>query len=78
MLGQIDDLHMGPMEQQEDIPLFNEINPQLASYPYVVPATLPSLTPITVADVINRRGPVGDRQNQPYIVTDSGTEMATL
>ena len=28
--------------------------------------------------VINRRGPVRDRKNQSYIVTDSGAEMVTM
>ena len=78
MLGQIDDLHMGPMEEQDTIPLFNDNNPQLDFYPDIVPAPLPNYTPITAADVINRRGKVKNRQNQSYIVTDSGAEMVTL
>ena len=78
MLGQIEDLHMAPMEQHEEVPLLNDINPILDPYLDVVPETPPSLTPITVAQVINRRGPVHDRQNQSYIVTDSGAEIVAL
>ena len=78
MLGHIEYLHIGPMEQQEQVPLLNDINPLLDPYPNVVPATPPTLSPITVEKVINCRGPIRDRQNQPYIVTDSGTEMVTL
>ena len=78
MLGHIADLHMGPMEQAEEVPLHNDINPLLEPYPNVVPANPPTLAPITVEQVINRRGPVHDRKNQSYIVTDSGAEMVTL
>ena len=78
MLGHIEDLHMGPMEQTEEVPFHNDINPHLDPYPNVVPANPPNLTLITVEQVINRRGPVRDRKNQSYIVTDSGAEMVTL
>ena len=78
MLGNITDLHMVPIEQAQEVPLDKYINPLLETYPNVVPANSPNLAPITVERVIKRRGPVRDRKNQSYIVTDSGTEMVTL
>ena len=78
MLGDIKDLHMEPIEQAQEVPLDKDINPLLETYPNVVPANSPNLATITVEQVINRRGPVHDRKNQSYIVTDSGAEMVTL
>ena len=78
MLGDIDDLHMGPMELTEEVTLDSDINLDLELYPNVVPAPCPDLTPITLDQVINRRGSVNENSTSSYIVTDSGAEMVTL
>ena len=78
MLGEIDELYMGPMELAEEVPLDNDINPDLDPYPNGVPANCPDLTPITLERVSNRRGSVQDADTPSYIVTDSGAEMVTL
>ena len=78
MLGGVDDLHMGPMELAREVSMDNDINPDFEIYPNVVPAIFPNLTTTTVEQLINRRGPIQDRDTSSYIVTDSGAEMVTL
>ena len=60
MLGEADELHMGPIELAKEVYLDNDINPDFDLYPNVVPAIPPDLTPITLEQVINRRDPVQD------------------
>ena len=78
MLGEIDDLHMEPMGLEKEVVLSKDINPEFGNYPNVVPAICPNLTMNTVEHGINHRGPIQDRLQQYYIVTDSGAEMVTL
>ena len=72
ILGEVNELRMGPMDLAKEVSLDNDIDPDFEIYLNVVPAILPDLTPTTVEQVINRKGPVQGRDTSPYIFTDYG------
>ena len=77
MLGEIEDLHMGPMDLATEVSMDKEYNNvDIKLYPNVVPAISPNLNTTSLKQVINCRCLV--KTTSSYIVTDSVAEMFTL